>query len=292
MNKDPKDLESKKEPLVGIIMSTFNHGSFIKESIGSVISQNYLNWKLIVVNDGSTDETEQIVLDYKENEERIEYIKNNVNKGVPCSFNLAFSFLENSKYIARIDSDDAWIGNDKLEKQILFLEKNSEYVAVGGGMIVVDKNKKELFRYLKPKEDYDIRMTALVTNPIANSTSVVRSSIVKKVGGVNEKFDFNEDWDFWLKVGLEGKLYNFSDYFSFYTFTGQNKSMVYLNKQALVGLNIISSYKNKYPNFLKGFIINSMQFIYGSVPFFLRKKTDIILSKIKKTLSKSKISLI
>lgn len=203
---------------------------------------------------------------------------------MPKSFNRAMAIVK-GKYIARIDSDDAWFGEDKLKKQVEFLEKNHDYAAVGGGMIVIDSVDKELYRYLKPEKDEKIRATALITNPIANSTSICRKDVIIKAGLCDASLDYNEDWDFWLKIGLFGKFYNFPDYFSYYTITGRNKSAVYLRRHTATALKIIWKFRRDYPNFFKGFFVNSAQFFYSCLPFSIRKLLNIPLSCFKKVIA-------
>lgn len=275
-------------PKVSVIMATRNQGDWIYRSLKSVTNQSFKDWELIIVNDGSTDNTEEIIQNFQKKDKRIIYLDNGKNLGVPKSFNRAMA-LAQGKYIARIDSDDVWIGKDKLKKQYDFLETYPDYAAVSGGMIVIDSEGKELFRYLKPETDEQIRSAALVTNPIANSASVCRKDAIVKAGLCDASLDYNEDWDFWLKIGLLGKLYNFPDYFSYYTMTGRNKSMVYLREHTIAALKIIWKYRQSYPNFLKGFSVNFIQFLYGCVPYKIRFLFNASLSKFKKKIAGSRI---
>lgn len=276
------------KPEVSIIMSTKNQAGLIADSIESVLAQSFKDWELIVVNDGSTDNTEAVVKAFQKKDPRIIYIDNGKNLGVPKSFNKAMN-IARGEFIARIDSDDAWIGKDKLKKQVEFFKIHLDYVAVGGGMIVINSKKEELYRYLKPEQDKEIRNSALITNPIANSASVCRKSAVIKAGLCDETLDYNEDWDFWLKIGLLGKFYNFPEYFSYYTMTGRNKSMVYLRRHTASALRIIFKYRKQYPVFLKGFLINFIQFLYGFLPFRARLFLNAPLSAFKKLVAGSSI---
>lgn len=106
--------------LVSIIMPSYNTAPYISETIQSVLNQTYQNWELIVVDDCSTDNTDQVVAYIKD--ERIKYLKNEKNSGAAISRNRA---LRESKgrWIAFLDSDDLWM-TEKLEKQIAFMESN------------------------------------------------------------------------------------------------------------------------------------------------------------------------
>lgn len=109
------------ENLVSIIMPSYNTGRFIKESIESVLSQTYSNWELIIVDDCSCDDTDDIVSPYLA-DSRIIYLKNEKNSGAAVSRNRALTEAK-GKWIAFLDSDDLW-APEKLEKQIAFMTEN------------------------------------------------------------------------------------------------------------------------------------------------------------------------
>ena len=107
--------------LVSIIMPSYNTASFIAESIQSVLAQSYTDWELIIVDDCSPDNTDQVVKPYL-SDERIHYLKNEKNSGAAVSRNKALREAK-GKWIAFLDSDDLWMP-DKLKNQINFMEKN------------------------------------------------------------------------------------------------------------------------------------------------------------------------
>lgn len=110
------------DDLVSIIMPSYNTAHFIAESIRSVQSQSYTEWELIIVDDGSTDDTDNVVRQYL-TDNRIRYLKNNINSGAALSRNRALREAK-GKWIAFLDSDDLW-EPQKLEKQIAFMRDNS-----------------------------------------------------------------------------------------------------------------------------------------------------------------------
>ena len=107
--------------LVSIIMPSYNTGKFIKETIESVLSQTYSAWELIIVDDCSTDNTDEVVGEYL-TDDRIRYIKNDINSGAAVSRNRALREAK-GKWIAFLDSDDLW-EPQKLEKQVAFMKNN------------------------------------------------------------------------------------------------------------------------------------------------------------------------
>ena len=112
--------------LVSIIMPSYNTGKYIAESIASVMAQTYTDWELIIIDDASTDNTDEVVqkviLNGEANAQKIHYQKNSKNSGAAVCRNRALREAR-GKWIAFLDSDDLW-ASDKLEKQIAFMEKN------------------------------------------------------------------------------------------------------------------------------------------------------------------------
>lgn len=115
-----------KRPTVTVLMPAYNAEKFIRDSIDSVLSQTYSDFELLIINDGSTDKTEEIILSYKDH--RIVYVKNEVNLKLIKTLNKGID-LAKGKFIARIDSDDV-INPDRIEKEIIFLENNKEISVV------------------------------------------------------------------------------------------------------------------------------------------------------------------
>lgn len=107
--------------LVSVIMPSYNTEKFIAASVKSVISQTYQDWELIIVDDRSTDNTDEAVRPFLL-DERIKYIKNDVNSGAALSRNRALREAK-GKWIAFLDSDDLWT-DDKIEKQVAFMKEN------------------------------------------------------------------------------------------------------------------------------------------------------------------------
>ena len=111
---------TKQKTDISIIMPTYNCGRFIEESIRSVIAQTYTNWELLIVDDCSTDDTEEKVALF--NDPRIHYVKNDRNLGAALTRNKALK-MANGRYIAFLDSDDLWMP-EKLAHQLAFMEKH------------------------------------------------------------------------------------------------------------------------------------------------------------------------
>lgn len=186
--------------LVSIIMPSYNTGRFIKETIESVLVQSHSNWELIIVDDCSTDNTDEIVGQYLA-DTRICYIKNEKNSGAAVSRNRALRKAK-GKWIAFLDSDDLW-EQDKLEKQISFMQDNgydfsyTNYIEIdeeskANGKIVSGPKcitKHGMYNYCW--------MGCLTVMYDAEKVGLIQIADIKK----------NNDYAIWLKVCTKAKCY-------------------------------------------------------------------------------------
>jgi glycosyltransferase involved in cell wall biosynthesis len=258
------------DSLVSIIIPTYNGGKHIERAIDSVLKQTYKNIEIIVIDDGSTDETPEIIGELSKKEPKIVVIINETNIGFVKSLNKGVGEAR-GKYIARLDDDDSWCDSKKLEKQVRFLEKNKDFVLVGGGIIKIDEDNREIGRYLFPKKDKDIRKSILIDNLFAHSTVLVRKDVWEKVEGYNEQFGFFADMDLWLKIGRMGKFYNFQEYFTYYLDkeTAGNYSMRNKDIRRKLGLliRLRKKYRNDYPGYKKAYLFCWASYFYSFLPF-------------------------
>lgn len=269
--------------VVSIVMPTYNRAHLLSRAIRSVLNQTFKDWELIIIDDASTDDTETVLSDWSKNDERIKVFRNDKNNYPDISKNLNYSVgVARGMYIARLDDDDYWCDVNKLQKQVQFLDKNGDYVVVGGGVVVVDGNNKILFKYLKAETDEKIRKSALFSNPFSHTTTMFSRKAALAVGTYGS-LRYAEDWDLWLKLGERGKMYNFPEYFMTYTLAEQNKSFLHQRSQAKTILKIISGHKNTYPNFYMAYLFNLTGLMYSYLPLFLRSLLHPVLSRAKRT---------
>ncbi len=276
-------MASEKTIQVSIIMPTYNRAGLLPRAIESVRAQTFADWELIVIDDASTDETPRILAEFKKRDSRIVVIRNAQNQYPDISkiLNQGLNAARGA-YIARIDDDDYWLSPDKLAQQVSFLKNNPEYVIVGTGVIVVDGEEKELYRYLKHETDKAIRSGALSANPFTHSTVLYKKDIALGVGGYEERYA--EDWVLWLKLGRQGKLYNISDYCIGYMIAGQNKSWQFQREQFKTNLAIIRRFRYDYPNFLRGYFINACAYFYSFLPLVFRNAVQPLAARFKRSL--------
>ena len=262
-------------------MATYNRAGLIGRTIQSLLDQTFKDWELVVPDDGSQDNTPEVVKEWQKKLPQHTYVRNSENIGISRNYNSGFKHAK-GEYIAMIDDDDPWCDPKKLEKQVKFLDENPTYVGCGGGMIIVDLNHQELYRYLKPETDEQIRGKILFSNPMANSTTIFRRSAGETVQWYDASIRYSGDRDFWLKLGTIGKLYNFPEYFSFYTMSGSNTSIVKMRPHLKTSLEVMKRYQKNYPHYFSALIFNWAQYLYSFLPNFIKKPVHYSLARLKR----------
>ena len=191
-----------------VILVTYNSSRYIEESISSVLNQTYKNFELIIIDDGSTDKTINIIKKFKDN--RIKY-KYQTNQGPSKARNFGIK-ISKSRWICFIDADDYWnknklkvvnkflSGNNliyhKLHKKVEFKKQNLH--------ITQSKLQYSLFqKYIGSKIKNPIAQNLLIYgNTIPTSSVVIRKKILKKIKSFDEKLHIGEDYDLWLRLSL------------------------------------------------------------------------------------------
>jgi glycosyltransferase involved in cell wall biosynthesis len=270
------------EVVVSVVMPTYNRASLLERSIKSVIDQTFKDWELIIIDDASTDQTPAVLDAWAKKDSRIRIIRNPKNNYPDISKNLNNGINEaKGKYIARLDDDDVWIDKEKLEKQVDFLENNPDHVVIGSGVIVVNDQGQELFRYFKKETDIDIRNFMYHANPFSHTTVLFRKDIAQKISGYGQ-WAQAEDWEFWLRLGKEGKMHNLPVYTTKFLLAGQNKTLKHQRAQARTILQYLWFHRKAYPRFWGGYLLNTLQYAYSFLPLFFRKRMNSFLVSIKR----------
>jgi glycosyltransferase involved in cell wall biosynthesis len=184
-------------PETTVLMSVYNSEEFLKEAIDSILNQTYRDFEFLIINDGSNDSSEDILLSYGDC--RIRLISNERNIGLAKSLNKGLK-LAKGKYIARIDSDDIALP-ERLKKQVSFLNAHPEVGIVGTACILIDNHNRVLGINRFPINDLQIRWVSLLTNPFAHPTVVIRrDSLIKNGLSYLESFHASQDYDLWVRL--------------------------------------------------------------------------------------------
>jgi len=185
--------------LVSVITPTYNRGELFKETIQSVLNQTYHNFEYIIIDDGSTDNTKEIVQSFQD--KRIKYI-NQQHVGTPASGRNNGIRIAKGEYIAFLDSDDVWFPQ-KLEIQLNEFQKNAEILILATNGIIIPLQPYR--KYLSIKKDLVVSFRDLIINkknPIINSTVLIKRTAIEAVGLIDEEpfLRASEDFDYWLRV--------------------------------------------------------------------------------------------
>jgi len=188
-----------KEPKVSIIMSVYNGEDHVRFAINSILNQTYANFEFIIIDDGSTDNTVNIIEEYRENDSRIKLVKNNDNIGLAKSLNFGIK-KSVGKYIARQDSDDI-SHPSRLETQIKYFTKNKEIDILGCNSHLIDQNGN-IFSSLSSFSG-DLVYTLLKKNTLfAHGTVIIKRDVFDKIGMYNPSFYYSQDMEFWMRCAI------------------------------------------------------------------------------------------
>lgn len=190
---------------LSVILPVYNAEPYIADAIKSVLQQRFKDFELLIINDGSTDKSLQIIQKYAKQDTRIRIISRE-NKGLVASLNEGIS-LASANLIARQDADDLSI-KDRFSMQIKFLQDHPAYVVVGSSVKVIDNKGSVLHNHRVLLDDPELRQELLIRSPFAHGSVVFRKSAAIAAGLYRQDYWPAEDYDFWLRLSLEGKLAN------------------------------------------------------------------------------------
>jgi len=251
MSNSP-DMGHLGHPAISVVMPTFNDGEYLREAIDSILGQTFSDFEFIIVNDGSSDNTEDIINSY--NDDRIRYLKNEKNLGNSVTRNIGMN-AASGKYIAIMDSDDISV-SDRLALQFEYLEKHPEIGILGGAKIFFE-NHSWFYRYYPTYPEY-IKSFLFFKNPVGQPTVMLRREIIIKYNlFYDPQYENGEDFDFWYRAALkEVRIANLKNVLIFYR---QSDSQMSHPTNAVVRVEILkSNFRDKIG--LLGLSFNEVEF--------------------------------
>jgi hypothetical protein len=194
-------------PRVSVVIPVFNGERFVAEAVESVLAQSFRDLELIVVDDGSTDRTREIVARLIRDEPRARLLVNEGNLGLSHTSNRAWREAR-APYVARLDADDVALP-DRLSRQVPFLDDHPRVAAVGGAAIRIGTSGAPGAIMRFPTRNRGIRATLDRRSCIAHSAALIRRAALDQVGGY--RLDVGGDFDLWLRLAEEWELANLSE---------------------------------------------------------------------------------
>ena len=206
-------------PKLAVVMPVFNGERFLRQAIESVLAQSWRDFRLIVVDDGSTDSSVKTVKSYAD--ARIELLANEKNEGIAASLNRALRLVE-EEFIARMDCDDV-CHPDRLRKQLSFMQRNEAVGICGTWFRVIDSARKREFR--GPCKAEQIMASMVFSNPLAHPTVMMRTRQMKANRlEYNVKEEPNEDYELWQRASECFPLANIPETLLYYRVHGESVS--------------------------------------------------------------------
>lgn len=208
-------------PKVTILMTVLNVEKYIRTAVFSMLNQTFRDFELLIINDGSTDNTEEIILSFKDT--RIRYYNNQENTGISNSLNKGIN-LSIGKYTARMDGDDISYP-DRLAKQVHFLDTHRGHGLVGSWYYVINSNSALRTVKRKATKDMDIRLAMLFENQFIHSSVMMRTDMLKEML-YDPELEVCEDYDLFMRFLYETKVANVPEELITYRWYGGNTSIV------------------------------------------------------------------
>jgi glycosyltransferase involved in cell wall biosynthesis len=217
--------QTKKQPLVSILLPVFNAGRFLGDCLTSIDNQTYKNFELIAIDDHSIDNSFQILKSFAKNKPWVKIYRNPTNLGVSPTFNKAIS-LAKGQFLARIDADDIMFPH-RLELQVNYLQKHPKTVMVGGQCLLIDGDNKIIGQKTFPKKNSEIKDMLFKTVPMQQPTIMInRHLLPDNFCFSNSKFSPAEDFGLFFSANKYGRFANLSQYTHFYREHTTNISLV------------------------------------------------------------------
>lgn len=181
---------------VSVLMPAYNASEHIKEAIDSILEQTFIEFEFLIIDDGSTDSTVDIIKQF--DDPRIKLIRNEGNKGLIYSLNYGLE-LAQGKYIARMDADDIAL-NTRFEKQVSFLENNPDISILGTAFIFLDT----AYEIHHPNYNEEIRIKLLDDGAFAHPTVMMRRDVINLNSiRYNADYKYIEDYQFWVEAAIK-----------------------------------------------------------------------------------------
>jgi glycosyltransferase involved in cell wall biosynthesis len=231
-----------KVPLISVIMPVYNAEKYLDEAIQSILNQTFKDFEFVIINDGSTDKSKEIILSYED--ERIIYIENETNLKLIKTLNKGL-VLSKGKYIIRMDADDISLPN-RFEKQVNFMEENPLVVVCGTQAY---KFGIDTGMFKEPIQDINIRERFVIYPTFIHPSVIIRNSTIQENNIVYDKnYIHSEDYKFWLDLLNIGQGANLSEVLLKYRTSKEQISNKYTDIQVKTAQRVRREYISNYLN--------------------------------------------
>jgi len=186
---------------VSVYMIVYNGGSYLSGAVESILGQSFTDFEFVIVDDGSTDETPEILASFNDNRVRI---FRQPRAGRPRARNRALRECRGN-FIAIIDADDLAC-RDRLARQVDFLNRHPDVGVLATDYEVIDETGRRLWTVQLPTTDRELRRALVSGNPILNSSAMFRREVVEVAGAYDEQLPYCQDHDLWIRAAVKFKV--------------------------------------------------------------------------------------
>jgi glycosyltransferase involved in cell wall biosynthesis len=193
-------------PSVSVILSVHDGEAYLGEAVASVLEQTFTDFEFIVVDDGSTDRTPDILASFSD--PRLVVITQ-PNAGLTISLNRALR-RSRGELIARMDADDVALP-ERFERQAAYLNAHPEVGLLGTGALEIAPSGEVVGTIVPPENDSEIRRALIRRNPFVHSSIMARRLVIERAGGYDERLPVAQDYDLWMRVAALTRMANLTE---------------------------------------------------------------------------------
>jgi glycosyltransferase involved in cell wall biosynthesis len=224
------------DPKVTVLMAVYNGERYLRQSIESILSQTFTDFEFLIIDDGSTDSTPEILEEYNERDERIRIIHQE-NIGLTKSLNRGLG-LSRGYYIARTDADDVSL-RERLEHQVSFLDNHPEIGVLGSGAVTIDREGNVIHRFFPTTGPSVVRWRLIFGNCISHPTVLFRKNLVLEAGGYPCDSPVAQDYDLWSRLAFITEIDNLPEILVKYRLNPRGISSVDQYRQVETSIRVV-----------------------------------------------------
>ncbi|RRB04224.1 glycosyltransferase [Larkinella rosea] len=231
---------------ISVILPVFNGDKYIKEAVTSILNQSYKDFDLYVIDDGSTDQTVEVLQEF--NDCKLKIISNDRNRGLIYTLNKGIDLGSDSEFIARMDADDISLKN-RFAEQIDYLDANKKVGLLGSAMKYFSEDGSNTKTKYRPGNHSKILSTFLFYNPLFHPTVMIRNSVLGTTDRYPLQFPKNEDHAFWVDLSVKTNFANLNQVLLKYRRHNSNITNTYvndINNDFLVNKKLLLRFCNKW----------------------------------------------
>jgi glycosyltransferase involved in cell wall biosynthesis len=197
-----------KSPRVSVLMTVYNAAPYLRAALDSIVNQTSGDWELVVVENGSTDESPGILASYADPRIRIQWLRENI--GRTPALRQAFD-MARGEYFAVLDADDV-SHPERLATQVAYLDAHPDVVLVGTWALLIDEQGEVLDRLAPTTDARQLYENLGWANPIVHSSVMYRAGVASELGGYSEDLPYAQDYGLWLRLAQRGEVAMIAEY--------------------------------------------------------------------------------